>query len=77
MTYQLILTEKPAAAAKIASALAEGKPSVVKKDGVSYYHITREGADLVVACAVGHLYNLVGIPEGDSGKKVPSREQRL
>ena len=73
MTYQLILTEKPAAAAKIASALAEGKPSVVKKDGVSYYHITREGADLVVACAVGHLYNLVGIQEGDSGKKVKAR----
>jgi len=58
MTYELIITEKPAAADKIASALADGKPIKEGKAGVSYYKITRGKQDIVVACAVGHLFTL-------------------
>ncbi len=56
--YELIVTEKPQAAFKIASALGKA----VKKDvkGVPYYELTREktGKKIVVACAVGHLFTL-------------------
>ena len=56
--YELIITEKPNAASKIAEALAEGKPIKENIDGVPYYKITRGKRDIVVACAVGHLYGL-------------------
>jgi DNA topoisomerase-1 len=57
--YQLIISEKPAAAKKIAEALADNKP--VKRstrDKVPYYELTHEGKKIIVACAVGHLYGL-------------------
>ncbi len=55
---ELILTEKPQAAFKMATALAEGK--VIKEflNKVPYYKITRGKKDIIVACAVGHLYGL-------------------
>lgn len=56
--YELIVTEKPAAALKIAEALADGKPIKENYQGVSYYKITHGKKDIVVACAVGHLYGL-------------------
>ncbi|MBI2647109.1 DNA topoisomerase I, partial [Candidatus Woesearchaeota archaeon] len=56
--YELIITEKPAAAKKIAEALADGKPIKESINGVPYYKITHNGKDIVVACAVGHLYGL-------------------
>lgn len=56
--YELIITEKPNAASKIAEALAEGKPIKENIDGVPYYKVTRGKKDIVVACAVGHLYGL-------------------
>ena len=56
--YELIITEKPAAAQKIADALADGKPIREGSQGVYYYKITRGKKDIVVACAVGHLYGL-------------------
>ncbi len=56
--YELIITEKPAAANKIAAALANGKPIKENSKGVPYYKITRGNKDIVVACAVGHLYGL-------------------
>ncbi len=55
---ELIITEKPKAAQRIAEALAEGK-AVRKGDrGVSYYEITRGKKDIIVGCAVGHLFGL-------------------
>ena len=36
-TYELIITEKPSAAQKIAIALADGKPDVKREGTVSYY----------------------------------------
>ena len=55
---ELIITEKPAAAEKIATALAHGK--VTKKDHkkVPYYEITHKGKKIVVGCAVGHLFTI-------------------
>ena len=58
MMYELIITEKPNAASKIAEALAEGKPIKENMEGVPYYKVTRGKKDIVVACAVGHLYGL-------------------
>ena len=54
--YELIITEKPQAATKIASALGNSKQKVLNK--VSYYEVNREGKNIVVACAVGHLFSL-------------------
>mgnify|MGYP001616299412 CR=1 FL=1 len=57
-SYQLIITEKPSAAKKIAEALADGKP-IKKTDGkVTYWEVTHQGHDLVIAAAAGHLYTI-------------------
>ncbi len=58
MTYQLIITEKPSAAKKIAEALANGKP-IKKTDGkITYLELTHNKNDIVVAPAAGHLYTI-------------------
>ncbi|MFH1916340.1 MAG: DNA topoisomerase I [Nanoarchaeota archaeon] len=58
MGYELIITEKPTAAKKIADALATGKAIKEMKNGVAYYKITHKKKDIIVACAVGHLFSL-------------------
>ncbi|MGM5485452.1 MAG: DNA topoisomerase I, partial [Nanobdellota archaeon] len=55
---ELIITEKPAAAQKIANALADGKPIKKTNNKVSYYEITRGNQDIIVSSAVGHLYTV-------------------
>ena len=67
MPYTLIITEKPAAAQKIADALADGKAIKGGEKGVPHYKITHGNEDIVVACAVGHLYGLAE-KEKRSGK---------
>src|SRR3989338_1069439 len=52
----LIITEKPQAAQKIASAL--GDPRKYSEDGVSYYELSIEGRTVYIASAVGHLFGL-------------------
>lgn len=56
--YELIITEKPNAANRIAEALADGKVIKENISGVPYYKIIHGKKDIVVACAVGHLYGL-------------------
>tara|TARA_Y100000310_G_scaffold345853_1_gene471418 strand:- start:1909 stop:4125 length:2217 start_codon:yes stop_codon:yes gene_type:complete len=56
--YELIITEKPNAAKKVAEALADGKAIKENMSGVPYYLVTHGKRDIVVACAVGHLYGL-------------------
>ncbi len=56
--YELLVTEKPAAAKKIAEALADGKAIKESHQGAPYYKITHKDKDIVVVCAVGHLYGL-------------------
>jgi DNA topoisomerase-1 len=55
--YTLIITEKPAAAQKIAYALSSSARKLAES-GVPYYELTRDNKKIVVACAVGHLFTL-------------------
>jgi DNA topoisomerase-1 len=54
--YELIITEKPQAASKIASAL--GKPVQKIHQKIPYYEVNRKGKKLYIACAAGHLFTL-------------------
>jgi DNA topoisomerase-1 len=60
--YELIITEKPQAAMKIADAL--GKNKKTDGHGVSYYEVSRDGKKIIVACAVGHLFTLTQTQRG-------------
>ncbi len=59
--YILIITEKPQAAQKIADALTEGKVIKNSLGNVPYYTLQRNGKDIQVACAVGHLFSIAQI----------------
>ncbi|MBI4438603.1 DNA topoisomerase I [Candidatus Woesearchaeota archaeon] len=63
---ELIITEKPKAAMMVASALSSGKPARKSINGVPYYELNRGKKDIVVGCAVGHLF---GIGEVKSAKR--------
>lgn len=67
MSYELIISEKPQAAAKIASALADGSPKKVRDSNVNYFSLTHKGKEIRVASAVGHLY-ILGEKGGESWK---------
>jgi DNA topoisomerase I len=54
--YELVITEKPQAALKIASSLGDSTKRDFHK--VPYYEVDRNGNKLIVACAVGHLFTL-------------------
>ncbi len=64
--YELIITEKPQAASKIATAL--GTPTQKTHNKISYYDVNREGKKIVVACAVGHLFTL---KQNNTGYTIP------
>jgi DNA topoisomerase-1 len=69
-TYTLIITEKPDAAGRIASALdAAGKAKKVVDKGVPFFVAQREGK-IVVVPALGHLYTVVGDAERRSHSPV-------
>lgn len=56
--YTLIVTEKPDAAARIATALdVNGKPKRNLQNGVPYYEANRD-KNLVIVPALGHLYTV-------------------
>ena len=62
--YTLIITEKPDAANRIATALdKEGKPQKILSNGVPYYQAYREG-EIVVVPAIGHLYTITSKQKG-------------
>ena len=67
-SYELVITEKPQAAMKIASAL--GKTVARNIKGVPYYEINRNGKRIIVACAVGHLFTLKQ-DNKNRGQKLP------
>lgn len=64
--YELIITEKPQAAIKIATALGSATQKTFNK--VSYYELERHGKKIVVACAVGHLFTL---KQNSPGSAIP------
>jgi DNA topoisomerase I len=55
---ELIITEKPSAAKKVAEALADGKPTLKKNKQATYYELTHDKKEIIVTSAVGHLYGL-------------------
>ena len=65
---ELIITEKPNAAKKIADALADGKPIKNSINKVPYYEVTHGNKDLLIGCAVGHLY---GLKQKEKRAKLP------
>ncbi|MBW3019121.1 DNA topoisomerase I [Candidatus Woesearchaeota archaeon] len=56
--YELVITEKPNASKRIAEALADGKPIKEDYKKVPFYKLKHKGKDIVVGCAVGHLFGL-------------------
>jgi len=66
---ELIICEKPSAANKVAHALADGKPVKQSNKKVPFYLVTRGKNDIIVGCAVGHLYGLA--QKGDKGWTYP------
>lgn len=71
--YTLVITEKPDAANKIATALdAEGKPKKNVSNGVPYYKAFREG-NIVVVPALGHLFTIIS---NEKGRRYPVFDYR-
>jgi len=77
----LIITEKPQAALKIASALADKAPRKYSENHVSFYELEKDGKKIIVASAVGHIFNLTYV-KGQTGwpifeiEWVPSYRQK-
>jgi len=68
--YTLIITEKPDAASRIATALdVEGKPRRMVENGVPYY-VAERGGEIVVVPALGHLYTVADKKRGKRGYPV-------
>ncbi|MEM4206872.1 MAG: DNA topoisomerase I [Nitrososphaerota archaeon] len=61
----LIITEKPSACLRIATALAdEGEFKKFEENGVTYYRVKHNGEQLIVVSALGHLYTVTQRGEG-------------
>lgn len=56
--HELIITEKPNASKRIAESLADGKPLKEEYKGVPFYRVKYGKKNIVVGCAVGHLFGL-------------------
>jgi DNA topoisomerase I len=56
---ELIITEKPSSARKVAVSLADKTPVQKKNKQSSYFELTHKGKKIIVTSAVGHLYGLV------------------
>ncbi|MFH1210590.1 MAG: DNA topoisomerase I [archaeon] len=61
---ELIITEKPSSALKIAAALSDGSPTKKAINKVPYYEISHKGKDILVVSAVGHLYTVAEKTKG-------------
>ncbi|MEK6938238.1 MAG: DNA topoisomerase I [Nanoarchaeota archaeon] len=56
---ELIVTEKPSSAKKIAEALADGKVTLKKSGQSQYYELSHGKQEIIVTSAVGHLFGLM------------------
>ncbi|VVB58713.1 Reverse gyrase [Candidatus Anstonella stagnisolia] len=61
---QLIICEKPKVAQKVAAALSGGKFEQKRHAGVSYFLLNRNGKEIAIAPAVGHVYSLMQESKG-------------
>lgn len=55
---ELIITEKPSSAEKVAYALADDKPTKKKSKQSSYFELNHGHHKIIVTSAVGHLYGI-------------------
>jgi len=55
---KLVICEKPKVAEKIAYAIGKGHAARKSAGGVSYYEVERDGENITIVSAVGHLYTL-------------------
>jgi DNA topoisomerase-1 len=69
--YELIITEKPSSAKKVAEALANSKPIKKTQGKIAWWELTHGEKDIVVASAVGHLYGVVENKQGKKGWTYP------
>ena len=58
MVHELIITEKPSAARRIAEALSDNKIESIKQNGVIYYVIKKDKKNISIVSAVGHLFTI-------------------
>lgn len=72
METELIITEKPSQSQKIAEALADKKPTKKNEKGVVYYELKHKGKEILIGCAVGHIFNLK--EKGSKGWTYPAFE---
>lgn len=56
---ELIISEKPSAAKKIAEALADTKPVVEKINGVTLHRFKHKAKEMTIVAAAGHLYTVM------------------
>jgi DNA topoisomerase-1 len=62
--YTLVITEKPDAAKRIASALdTKGKPKQMRQNSMPYYVVERD-REIVIVPALGHLYTVAAEEKG-------------
>jgi len=61
---KLVICEKPNAAEKIAAAIGGSKTSRKNLGGIGYWEVERDGEEVVVVSAVGHLYSLRQVGKG-------------
>ncbi len=59
MGHILVIAEKPSAAAKIASSLADGDVKTLKNEKATYHELTHKGRKVFVVPSVGHVYGLI------------------
>ncbi len=71
----VIITEKPQAAFKIASSLSQGSLKKYVENKVPYYELKRDNKNIIVACAVGHLFT-VTYSKGQTGWPIFQTEWR-
>jgi DNA topoisomerase-1 len=70
----MVLTEKPTAAKKIATALDVTKsPIEIKKGKVAYYECRRGNDELIVVYALGHLFELQQVEKGWTYPRLESK----
>src|SRR3989338_4952307 len=55
---ELIITEKPSSAKKVAEALADSKLVQKRNKQSSYFELTHNKKEIIVTSAVGHLYSV-------------------
>jgi DNA topoisomerase-1 len=68
----LIITEKPAAALKIAESLGETNYKKYSDSGVPFYEFERDGKKFIVGCAVGHLFGISQKTEKGKKAEIPT-----